>query len=181
MAMSQAQIIGRLLLALCGCVILSGCAASGGASRSRVGYGDTDERDLLRVGVTMTDLKELAGQVTEKFLRSPQVRGWSPHRPKLVLGPLVNNTDDESIQMVDLSDLVTNQILGSGLVRLLDVTADDFDYILRQSLTSKRQYGQNDTQILHFTMQMKLFDLEGELIGQWSHDIKQVQSARRTF
>lgn len=179
MTMRQTQNIGRLLLAFCGLVILSGCAT--GAQGSRTTYGDTNERDLLGIGVTMTDLKELAGEVTQKFLRSPQVRDWSPHKPKLVLGALVNNTDDESIQMTTLSDLVTDQVLGSGLIRLLDTSADNFEYILRQSLTSKRQYGQDDKQILHFTMQMKLFDLEGELIGQWSHDIKQVQSARRTF
>ncbi len=159
---------------------LTGCAAPNAPGRGRIGYGDVDERDLLRVGVTMTDLKELAGTVTQKFLRSPQAQGWT-EKPRLVLGRLVNNTDDESIQMSDLSDLVTNAILGSGLVRLLDTSADDFDYILKQTLTSKRQYGDNDTQILHFTMQMKLYSLDGELIGQWSHDIKQTQRGRKNF
>ncbi len=158
---------------------LSGCATST-QPKSRVGYGDTDERDLIRVGVTMTDLKELAGTVAQKFLRSPQVQSWGT-KPRVVLGKLVNNTDDESIQMSDLSDLVTNLVLGSGLVRVLDVTADDFDYILKQSLTSKRQYGKDDNQVLHFTMQMKLYSLDGELVGQWSHDIKQTQAARSTF
>ncbi|MBW2271873.1 MAG: hypothetical protein JRG96_01275 [Deltaproteobacteria bacterium] len=159
---------------------LSGCASTTSQPKSRVDYGDTNERDLIRVGVTMTDLKELASTVTQKFLRSPQVQGWDT-KPRLVLGRLVNNTDDESIQMSDLSDLVTNLILGSGLVRLLDVTADDFDYILKQSLTSKRQYGTDDNQVLHFTMQMKLYSLDGELVGQWSHDIKQVQAGRSNF
>lgn len=158
---------------------LSGCATSG-RSPNRAGYGDTNERDLIRVGVTMTDLKELASTVTQKFLRSPQVQSWKT-KPRLVLGRLVNNTDDESIQMTDLSDLVTNLVLGSGLVRVLDVSADDFDYILKQSLTSRRQYGNDDNQVLHFTMQMKLFSLDGELVGQWSHDIKQIQAGRSTF
>ena len=175
------RVVRRMSFAL-GLIVLaglSGCATSA-QSGSRVGYGDTSERDLIRVGVTMTDLKELAGTVTQKFLRSPQAQGWKA-KPRLVLGRLVNNTDDESIQMSDLSDLVTNLVLGSGLVRVLDVTADDFDYILKQKLTSKRQYGQNDNQILHFTMQMKLYSLDGELVGQWSHDIKQTQAGRSTF
>ena len=166
------------VLALIALIGLSGCATP--QSRDRIGYGDTGERDLLRVGVTMTDLKELAGTVTQKFLRSPQAQGWDT-KPRLVLGRLVNNTDDESIQMSDLSDLVTNLVLGSSLVRVLDVTADEFDYILKQSLTSKRQYGKDDNQVLHFTMQMKLYSLDGELVGQWSHDIKQTKAARSRF
>lgn len=181
MATTRVPIMIALLLALPGYLLLSGCANVGAQSKSRVSYADTNERDLIRIGVTATDLKELAGTVTEKFLRSPQVQSWSPRKPRLVVGPLVNNTDDESIQMADLSDLVTNQILGSGLVRVLDASSNDFDYILKQSLTSKHQYGANHAEILHFTMQMKLFDLRGELIGQWSHDIKQAQSGRRTF
>lgn len=180
MKMRIVRRIGLMLVALA-LIGLTGCASlPSGHNKSRMGYGDVDERDLLRVGVTMTDLKELAGTVTQKFLRSPQAQGWTD-KPRLVLGRLINNTDDESIQMSDLSDLVTNAILGSGLVRLLDTSADDFDYILKQTLTSKRQYGQDDNQILHFTMQMKLYSLDGELIGQWSHDIKQVQAARSNF
>ena len=150
-------------------------------TRPYVGYGDTGERDTLEVDVTGTDLKELAMIVTDKFLRSKLVTSWGSQRPRLIVGRLVNNTDDENIRMSDLYDLIQNDILSSGLVRVVDSTATSFDYILKNQLTSTRQYGKDNAQIYHFTLQMKLFKLDGELMGQWSHDVKKVQGRKRMF
>ena len=113
------------------------------------------------------------------MLSSRLVQGWGETRPKLIVGVLRNNTDNENIRMADLHDRISETILGSGLVRLVDTSATEFDYVIRSELTSTRQYGERNQEIVFFTLQLKMFTLMGELVGQWSDDVAMAKGKKK--
>lgn len=167
---------------------LAGCAemmaqVSGTPSPGRVTYGDIGTRETLQVRATTEDFKELARLVTDKFLRSKVVQEWSGknQKPRLIVGHLINNTDDENIRMSDVYDIIQNQLVQSGAVRIVDSSATEFDHIIKTELTSTHQYSQEAEELYHLTMQTKLFNAQGELFGQWSHEVKKLKGKRRTF
>jgi hypothetical protein len=157
--------------------------AASGAPSERVKYGDVGSRDTLQVQATTEDVKDMARIVTDKFLRSSVVRGWSGNGqvPRLVVGRLVNNTDDESIRMGDVYDFIQTQLIQSGAVRIVDTSATDFEYVVRTELTSTHQYSKEGEELYHLTLQTKLFTVDGELAGQWSHEVKKLKEKRRVF
>jgi hypothetical protein len=142
---------------------------------------DPKTRDHLQTELHMGDYLALSETVTNKMLASGLVQGWGGTRPKLIVGVLVNNTDNESIRMTDLHDRIAEVILGSGLVRLMDVSATAFDYVIKSELTSTRQYGEKNQEIVFFTLQLKMFTLEGELVGQWSDDVAMAKGKKKLF
>ena len=152
-------------------LFLTACAASSLGQQGNVSILDTDSRAHLQTQLTMADYKAFAENVTNKMLRSTFVRSWGNKRPKLIVGDLINHTNNENIRMSDLHDRIQETIFNSGLVRVVDKTATSFDYIVKTELTSTRQYGSGRQEFAFYTMQMKMFKLDGELVGQWSDDL----------
>ena len=129
----------------------------------------------------MADFLAFSEQVTNKMLASPFVANWGTKKPRLVVGNLLNNTHNENIRVGDLHDRIQETLLNSGLVRILDKGATSFDYIIRSEVTSTRQYGAEGKRLSHYTMQLKMFTLKGELVGQWSDDLSLAKGPRRMF
>ncbi len=142
---------------------------------------DPDNRAHLQTELTMGDYLAFAEKVTNKMLISPVVQSWGDKRPRLIVGRLVNNTDNENIRMADIQDRIQETIFNSGLVRVVDKSATRFDYIVKTELTSTRQYGEDGQELAYFTIQLKLFKLDGELMGQWSDVLPLGKSKRRLF
>jgi len=134
----------------------------------------------LEAQLTMADYTGFAEKVTDKMLRSKLVQSWGAKKPRLVVSKLLNNTDDESIRMQDVYDRVSEIILASGLVRLMDISANSFDYVVRSELSSTRQYGEDGEELAYFKLEFKLYKLDGEMVGQWS-DVLPLGKARRRF
>jgi len=173
-----------LLLTVSMALFLTGCASDKGyIGSSNVGYGEIGSRETLQVEANTEDFKELARVVTDKFLRSRIVRRWQRRKikPRLIVGDLVNNTDDENIRMQDIYDIIQGQIIESGVARVLDKSSTSFDYILKTELTSTHQYAEGGKELYHLTLKMKLFKITGELVGQWSHEIKKIKNGKRLF
>jgi len=160
-------------------LILLGCSSLpfGGEGDVSSNVGDGAHLDTK---LTMADYTSFAEKVTDKMLRSKLVQSWGTKKPRLVVGKLLNNTDDESIRMQDIYDRISETILGSGLVRLLDSSATSFDYVVRSELSSTRQYGQDGEELAYYKLEFKLFKLDGEMLGQWS-DVLPLGKARRRF
>jgi len=167
-----------LLLALP--LTLIGCSNTQLGGQSRVSILDGNSREHLEAELTMNDYTAFAEKVTNKMLRSRLVQSWGSKRPKLIVGALRNNTDNESIRMHDIYDRITETILGSGLVRLMDKSATSFDYVVRTELSSTRQYGGNGEELAYFKLEFKLFKIDGEMVGQWS-DVLPLGKASRKF
>lgn len=148
---------------------------------SSVSMIDTRKRVHLQADPTMTDFAAFAEQVTNKMLLSPVVQNWGEKRPRLVVGRLLNNTDNENIRVRDIQDKIQEILLSSGLVRVLDQSATSFDYIIKSEISSTRQHGDSSTQLAHFTLQLKLFSLEGELLGSWSDNLALAKGGRTLF
>jgi len=159
----------------------SGSASQdGGQGGSSVQVMDPETRRHLQTQLTMSDYLALAEKVTNEMLASRTVQKWEDRRPRLILGHVRNNTDNENIRVKDIYDRIQETVLNSGLVRVVDRSATKFDYIVRTELTSTRQYGKDGRELAFFTLQLKLFKLDGELVGQWSDDLL-LGKAERSF
>lgn len=165
-----------LFLSITGCQNLPSYGQQGG-----VAVVDPNSRSHLQAELHSGDYLTLAENVTNKMLSSKFVQKWGKKRPSLIVGLLVNNTDNENIRMADLHDRVQEVIFNSGLVRVVDKSATSFDYIIKSELTSSRQYGQDNQEQVFYTLQLKMFKLDGELMGQWSDDLSLAKAKQRLF
>lgn len=140
-------------------------------SQGAVAVIDSSERAHLTAGLTTADYMAFAEKVTNSMLISKFVQTWGAKRPRLILGGVVNNTDNENIRVKDIYDRIQETLLNSGLARIVDPTATAFEYIVKPELSSTRQYGTDGKELAFFTLQLKMFKLDGELVGQWSDDL----------
>lgn len=170
------------LLALIGSsVILAGCQSIPMGQQSDVAMVDPKGRGHLQAQLTMADYVALAEKVTNKMLASKLVQKWGKKRPKVIAAVPVNNTDNENVRMRDLHDRIQETLFGSGVMRVVDKSATSFDYVIKSELTSTRQYGKGGQELVHYTLQLKMFTLMGELKGQWSDDLAMAKSEKSMF
>ncbi len=172
-----------LLLSVASGLLLSGCASTpqGQGQQSSVALIDAKSRGHLDTQLTAADYAALAETVTNKMLVSGLVQGWGTSNPKVIAAIPKNNTDDESIRMRDLHDRIQETLLGSGVMRVVDKSATEFDYVIKSELTSTRQYGKDGKELVYFTLQLKMFTLMGELKGQWSDDLAMAKAEKKLF
>ena len=173
--------ITKLFLLSALLISLSACGPKTFGQQGDVAMVDPMSGAHLQTSLTMADYLRLAETVTNKMLATPFVQSWGSKRPKLIVGDLVNNTDDESIRMRDIHDRIQEVIFNSGLVRVVDTSATSFDYIIKSEMTSTRQYGRNNQEMVIFTLQLKMFKLDGELVLQQSDDLALAKAERRMF
>jgi len=170
----------KILLIGISALLMTGCAKTQLGGQSRVSILDDSSRAHLQAELTMADYTAFAEKVTNKMMVSRVVQGWGKKRPKLVVGQMKNNTDNESIRVQDIYDRITETILSSGLVRLLDKSATSFDYVVNTEISSTRQYGEGGEELAYFKLEFKMFTVDGEMVGQWS-DVLPLGKARRNF
>ncbi len=154
-----------------GCKVSTGGVSGGVSGGEDVTLIDPKARKHFQTKLTMTDYVALAGTVTNKMLVHELVQNWGDKRPRVITEPPVNNTDDEGIRMEDLHDRIQEILFGSGVIRVMNKSAKEFDYAIRSELTSTQQYGKGGEKLVHFTLQLKIFTADGELKGQWSDDL----------
>ena len=165
----------------CALLVISACASGSYGKQGDVAILDAGSRAHLQADLTMGDYLAFAETVTNKMLGSPFVQSWGTKRPMLIVGRLKNNTDDENIRMQDIHDRIQETIFNSGLVRIVDESATSFDYIIKTELTNTRQLGSDGQELAYFTLQLKMFSLSGELMGQWSDDLPLGKAKKRLF
>ncbi len=171
----------KKIIVISTCALLAtGCAQNRLGGQSRVSILDDSSRAHLEAELTIADYTAFAEKVTNKMLASRLVQSWGRKRPRLVVGRMLNNTDNESIRIQDIYDRITETILGSGLVRLMDKSATSFDYVVNTELSSTRQYGAGGEELAYFKLEFKMFKIDGEMVGQWS-DVLPLGKARRNF
>ncbi|MGH1477341.1 MAG: hypothetical protein ACRBM6_01205 [Geminicoccales bacterium] len=157
----------------------SGPASYGNAGR--VSTVDSGTASRLSTSLTGADFKRFAEGMTDKILVS-QAEEWSGNKPRLVVGDIDNNTDDENIRAVDIYDGIQEKLLASQTVRVLDRSANDFDYVIKPEITNTRQRDAASRQeLVFYTMKMKLYKLDGELVGQWSDDMAFADAGKTWF
>lgn len=174
--------ITKSVIAAGAVVLLAGCQTNlpqfGG--QSNVSVVDPGSRGHLQAELTMADYTELAEKVTNKMLASSLVQGWGSRKPRLILAKLRNNTDNENIRMADIYDRITETLLNSNTVRLVDQSATSFDYVVRSELSSNRQYGAAGEELVGYKLELKVFTISGEMKGQWSGTLT-LAKGRKSF
>lgn len=173
--MKKVIAMGMLSAVLAGCNSMPNVGGQSGVSTL-----DPGTRAHLDAELTMADYTAFAENVTNKMLSSKLVGGWGNKRPRLIVAKLKNNTDNENIRMQDIHDRITETILNSGVARLVDTSATRFEYVIRNELSSTRQYGKNGEELAFFKLEFKMFKLDGEMVGQWS-DVLPLGKAQQKF
>ncbi len=170
-----------ILATVAGGLVLSGCVSNPIGQQSSVAMVDSKSRGHLQAQLTMADYVALAETVTNKMLVSRLVQKWGKRKPRVIAAVPVNNTDNENIRMRDLHDRIQEVLFGAGVMRVVDKSATEFDYVIKSALTSTRQYGKGGKELVYYTLQLKMFTLMGELKGQWSDDIAMAKSSKSMF
>lgn len=170
-------------LALVGLVTLTGCAtnnpypvaqAPAGHMRT-ISIVDSSERIKLDTRVTLSDIIAFAENLTNKMLTSP-VFSQAKKKPRIVVADLRQNTHDENLRIQDVHDRIQEVLFASGTVRVMDRSSTDFDYIMQTEITDIVTRAPDGQKLVDYTMKIKLFDVNGELKGQWSDDLSLFRS-----
>lgn len=136
---------------------------------------DSSERIKLDTKVSLSDIIAFAENLTNKMLRSPVI-AKAKKKPRIVVGTLKQNTHDENLRMQDIHDRIQEVLFNSGAVRVLDRSATNFDYIMKSEITDIVTRAPDGQKLVDYTMKIKLFNLDGELVGQWSDDLSLFKS-----
>jgi len=150
-------------------------------NQGRVATVDSGTASHLTTNLTGADFKRFAEEMTGKILLS-KAEEWSAKKPRLVVGDIENNTDDENIRVLEIYDGIQEKLFESETVRVLDQSATDFDFVIKPAITNTRQRDKDSRQeLVFYTMKMKLFKLDGELVGQWSDDVALADAGKTWF
>lgn len=157
------------------CLTLTACPSGGvGQSDAIKTTDDLRKRKHMKTEITMADYKALAEDVTNEILSSDLAEEWSKkkEKPRLIVGNLRNFTDNENIRVKDIQGKITQTLLKSDLVRVLDSQSrSSFDFIIRSKLTSTRQKSQRG-EMVEYSLSMELYTMEGEMKGKWSDNMR---------
>jgi hypothetical protein len=179
---SRSQLLAALvLLSLAGLPAHAFLGFGKGKPKDQVSIGDSNARTHLESELSIGDLMAFAETVTNKMLSSPRLADWPQRRPKLILGSLVNNTDNPNLRVNDMYDRIVEVIFNANVARVVDQSAVSFDYIVKSEISSNRQYGEDGAQLVEYVMTFKLFSVEGELQGQWSDRLNLVKNKRKLW
>lgn len=155
------------LFLLCSLVVLiSACSPTHRASSVEI--VDSAERSKIDTRYGLSDIIAMSESLTTKMLQHRVFNGSKT--PRVVVGKITNNTHDENLRVQDLHDRLQEVLLNSGQVRVLDRSANSFDYIMSTEITSSNHRASDGQRKVDYTVKIKLFSLSGELIGQWSDD-----------
>ena len=176
-----------LVCAATNSLLLAGCATTGsnssgstfapaifGHSRT-VSIVDSSDRNKLDTKISLSDIIAFAENLTNKMLASPVI-AKAKKPPRIVVGTLRQNTHDENLRVGDIQDRIQEVLFNSGAVRVLDSSANNFDYIMRAEITDIVQRAPDGQKQVDYTMEIKLFTIDGELRGQWSDDLSLFKS-----
>ena len=161
-------------------VILSGCVTTGGGTpQGRVSMVDSSERAHLQANLNMTDLMSSAERLTDKMLSSDAIATWGDKRPRLIVGRIRNRSDVDNIPEEELYERILSIIVESGVARIVDTGATDFDYIMEGKIGSTTQRGSDGEEQRQFRITLKMFSIDGELLGSWQDTSKSFMKAKR--
>ena len=130
---------------------------------------DSSERIKLSTKVSLSDIIAFAENLTNKMLQS-RVIAKAKKKPRIVVGSLKQNTHDENLRVQDIHDRIQEVLFNSGAVRVMDRSATNFDYVMKSEITDIVTRAPDGQKLVDYTMKIKLYNIEGELVGQWSDD-----------
>jgi hypothetical protein len=107
---------------------------------------------------------QLADEVTTKLLESPeyQARTTSGRKPRIVVGDIRNNTDDEGVRVEDIFNEIRNVLVASGTARLFSPGELNADLIISPELTSSSQAGPRGRRQRCVVLQLTTTTVSGE-------------------
>lgn len=167
--------VGAFTLTGCGTTYVGTPVATTSGHMQTISIVDSSERIKLSTKVSLSDIIAFAENLTNKMLASPVI-AKAKKKPRIVVGSLKQNTHDENLRVQDIHDRIQEVLFNSGAVRVMDRSATNFDYIMQSEITDIVTRAPDGQKLVDYTMKIKLFNLEGELVGQWSDDLSLFKS-----
>ena len=167
----------KLLSLVLATAALTGCATSDSSNSGSflpigrtqtVSIQDSSARIHLDTKVALNDIIAFSENLTNKMLASPVFKNAK--------NKLRNTTHDENIRIQDIHDRIQETLFNSGVVRVLDGSATNFNYIMQTEITDTVQRAPDGQKMVDYSMKIKLFNVSGELVGQWSDDLSLFKS-----
>ena len=162
---------------LCTACMLSGCVGGSQSGQSTywgrttsISIVDSSERMKLDTKISLSDIIAFAENLTNKMLQSPAFAN-AKKTPRIIVTSVRQNTHDENLRVQDIQDRIMEVLFNSGQVRVMDTSATNFDYVMQSEITDIITRAPDGQKLVDYTMKIKLFDLNGELKGQWSDDL----------
>ena len=158
------------------CLLFSGLcdAFDGKVARTKKDRTPMQKKYGIQID-SLADIIAFAENLTNKMLASPVI-AKAKKKPRIVVGSLKQNTHDENLRVQDIHDRIQEVLFNSGAVRVMDRSATNFDYIMQSEITDIVTRAPDGQKLVDYTMKIKLFNLEGELVGQWSDDLSLFKS-----
>jgi hypothetical protein len=109
---------------------------------------------------------QLAEEVTNKLLASPEYAGQMKNgrKPRIVIGDIRNNSDDEGVRVEDLFNEIRDTIVASGTARLFAAGELNTDLVIAPELTSSMAAQSGGRREHCFTLQLTITTITGEYV-----------------
>lgn len=106
----------------------------------------------------------LANDAAVQVLASPvfQARTDGGRKVKIVIGDVINNSDDEGVRVEDLFNEIRNQIVSAGTTRLFAPGELNVDFVIAPELTSSIATDAKGRRQRCFTLNLTLTKPSGE-------------------
>jgi hypothetical protein len=108
----------------------------------------------------------VADEVAAKLLATPQFQAKTAggRKARIVVGDVVNNSDDESVRVDDIFSEIRDQIVTAGTSRLFAPGALDVDFIISPEFQSSIAPDEKGRRRRCITLQLTLSTVSGEYV-----------------
>ncbi len=109
---------------------------------------------------------QMADEVANKMLESPQYQDLvtSGKKPRIVVGDVRNNTDDEGIRVEDLFNQIRETLIASGTARLFAEGELKADFVISPVLTNSWAAQSGGRRQHCFELQLNITTISGEYV-----------------
>mgnify|MGYP001803036602 CR=1 FL=1 len=140
--------------------------SAGPSGPQEIQAGQTTSAAGGATGIGINQFVQMSEQLANDFVASEAFLTIisAPEKPKIVLGDIENESDNENIFVGDMRQKMRQIMVNTGAVRMFDPGIDDFEYILSPVLNSSTLRAGGVIERT-YTLGMTVTTIEGEYIG----------------
>jgi penicillin-binding protein activator len=158
-------------------LLLQACVTTG----NMITESDSSESSHLQADMNTRDLLALAEKLTNQMMMDDKLQHWPEKKPRFMVSSVLNDTDDPTLVITEMTDRIQEIIFNAEIARIVDRSANKFDYFIKSTVSSQREFGNNGKEDVTYTVKFRLLNFDGELVGSWSENMRLTKGARPIF
>lgn len=172
----------KMTTAIAAALALSACSATTGGMSTGFSAGGTQEREAGTtsgsaggaLGIGINQFIQMTEAATNDLVFSnafdTRIANYdSP--PRVVIGNVLNNTNNENIVADDLVQKMREILVSTGAVRVFTQDADEFDFVIAPTISSSTLQTLSSNEVERtYTFSFQVTTAEGEYITEQSVD-----------